>query len=123
MAKDKELTREQQQRPRLRGRCDICEDEGKILLRLEMPGVGKNDLDINVNNNQLEIVGHKKDPELNGDYLVRERARGDFYHLYTINETVDRDKIDASLENGILTVTLQLKEAEKPKKIAVKTGK
>ena len=122
MAKDKELTREQQQRPRLRGRCDICEDEGKILLRLEMPGVGKSDLDINVNNNQLEIVGHKNDPELNGDYLVRERARGDFYHLYTIDETVDRDKIDASLENGILTVTLQLKEAEKPKKITVKTG-
>lgn len=122
MAKDKELTKEPQ-RPRLKGRCDICEDEGKILLRLEMPGVGKENLDINVNNNQLEIVGHKRETELEGNYLVRERARGDYYHLYTIDETVDRDKIDASLENGILTVSLQLKEAEKPKKIAVKSGK
>ena len=123
MAKDKELTTEKQQRPRLRGRCDICEDEGKIILRLEMPGVEKGDLDINVNNNQLEIVGHRKEDGLQGSYLVRERTQGDYYHLYTIDETVDRDKIDASLENGILTVTLQLKEAEKPKKISVKTGK
>jgi HSP20 family protein len=123
MAKDKELTTEQQQRQRLRGRCDICEDDGKIILRLEMPGVDKGNLDINVNNNQLEIIGHKRDPDVDGNYLVRERTQGDYYHLYTLDETVDRDKIDASLENGILTVSLQLKEAEKPKKIAVKTGK
>lgn len=120
MPKEKELTTEERQK--LRGRCDICEEDGKIILRLEMPGVDKSRLDINIDNNQLEIIGRKKDDDRQGDYLVRERTRGDYYQLYTIDETVDRDKIDASFENGILTVTLQLKEAEKPRKISVKSS-
>ena len=113
---------DQEKRYRLRSRCSICEDDGKILVRLEMPGVAKENLDINVDNNQLEIYGKREEPEIEGKYVIRERRYGDYYQVYTIDDTIDREKIEASLENGLLTVTLHLKEAEKPKKINVKAG-
>jgi HSP20 family protein len=113
---------EKEKRYKLRSRSSVCEDEGKILVKLEMPGVTKNNLDINVDNNQLEIFGKREEPEIEGKYVVRERRYGDYYQVYTIDDTIDRNKIDASLDNGLLTVTLHLKEAEKPKKIAVKAG-
>ncbi len=113
---------EEPRRHKLRSRCSICEEEGKIIVKLEMPGVTKENLDINIDNNQLEIVGKREESELEGNYLVHERRFGDYYQLYTIDETVDRNKIDATLENGMLIVTLHLKEAEKPKKIEVKAG-
>lgn len=107
---------------RIRSACTICEDDGKIVMRLEMPGVSKDNLDINIENNQLTIFGKRNTPETEGTYVVRERRDGDFYQVYTLDETVDRNKVEASMENGILYLTLHLKEAEKPKKIEVKSG-
>ncbi len=113
---------EKEKRLRLRSRSSVCEDDGRILVKLEMPGVTKDNLDINVDNNQLEIFGKREEPEIEGTYVIRERRYGDYYQIYTIDDTIDRNKIEASLDNGLLTVTLHLKEAEKPKKIAVKAG-
>lgn len=118
----KKQEQNEEKKYRLRSRCSICEEEGKIILKLEMPGVTKDNLDINVDNNQLEISGKREDPEIDGKYLVRERRYGDYYQVYTIDDTIDRNKIDASLDNGMLNLTLHLKEAEKPKKIEVKSG-
>ena len=105
---------------RIRSRSNICEEEGKIILCLEMPGVKKENLDINIENDQLEILGKRTEQKAEGKYILRERQRGDFYQIYTIDETIDRNKIEASLENGTLSVTLYIKEAEKPRKIEVK---
>jgi HSP20 family protein len=85
-----------------------------------MPGVTKEGLEINVENNQLEIFGKRKESKVEGKYILRERQFGDFYQIYTIDETIDRNKIEASLENGNLLVTLHIKEAEKPTKVKVK---
>jgi len=104
----------------IQSRCNICEEDGNIVLRLEMPGVEKGSVDINVDNNLLKITGKRSEPSIEGRYILRERRYGDFYHVFTIDETIDRDKIEASLENGVLTITLHQKEAEKPKKIEVK---
>jgi HSP20 family protein len=122
---EKEVQKQEQEkekRLRLRSRSSVCEDDGRILVKLEMPGVTKDNLDINVDNNQLEIFGKREEPEIEGNYVIRERRYGDYYQIYTIDDTIDRNKIEASLDNGLLTVTLHLKEAEKPKKIAVKAG-
>jgi HSP20 family protein len=118
---DREVTKQQEQERKLiRSRCNICEDDGKILLRLEMPGVKKENLDVNIENNQLKILGKREAAEEEGTYIIKERREGDFYQVYTLDETVDKNKVDATMENGVLLLTLYLKEAEKPKKIEIK---
>lgn len=102
--------------------CSITENEGKITLYLEMPGVAKEDLSIHVEDNQLKISGRRKIQEGNGTYLVRERPHGDFYTEYTLDDTIDHEKIEASLRNGLVTVTLSRREAAKPRQITIKTG-
>jgi HSP20 family protein len=98
---------------------DICKDEGKVLIRLEMPGVEKNELDIQINGDELIISGRRKNESLEGTYLVRERILADYRKVFTIDETIDRDKVNAGLENGVLHLELNVKDAVKPKKIAI----
>ncbi len=100
----------------------ICERSGEIILTLEMPGVSKNNVDIRIENDELKITGDRDTPDVDGTIRVRERPRGDYHHSFTIDETIERDSISAVMENGVLTVTLQLNEAVKPRKIEVRTA-
>jgi len=97
----------------------MSEQNGVITLRLEMPGVPKDGVEMEVEGSELRIRGRRAAPEGSARYVVRERAVGDYAEVYTIDETVDREKIGASMDAGILTVTLQLREAEKPRRIAI----
>lgn len=99
---------------------DICEDEGAVLIRMEMPGVRREDLQIQIDNNQLVVHAGRRPEDVDGTYLYRERAGTDYHQMYTIDDTIDRNNVDAELKNGILLVTLHIKEAEKPRKIEVK---
>jgi HSP20 family protein len=96
---------------------------GQVRVVLEMPGVSKDGLEVKIENNELRVLGrrdHEKTVE--GTHILRERARGDYLMTYTLDETVDTSKVDALLENGILTLTLELKEAVKPRTIQVRAG-
>jgi len=122
----KELEKKEARRDRevrIRPRCFVQEKpDGDILVKLEMPGVTKEGLQIEVDSTELRISGRR--PEVSaagGSYLVRERPRGSFYQVYTLDDTIDREKIDAVLEAGVLTLTLHRKESEKPRRIQVKT--
>ena len=88
-----------------------------------MPGVSKNDLNIELNNDELHIVAKRSDEiEEEGEYLLRERPCADYEKVFTIDDTIDREKVEASMENGILYLTLYIKESVKPRKIEVKAG-
>ncbi len=100
----------------------IWEEGGVIYLRLEMPGVDKSDLDVRIEDDQLVIHGKRSDLPKDAHNVVRERRRGDFRQVYTVDDTVDREKIEANLESGVLLVTLHLKEAVKPRRIEIKAG-
>ncbi len=100
----------------------IWEENGVVHLRLEMPGVEKKDLDVRVEDDQLVIHGRRTELPEGARHVVRERRRGDYYQVYTVDDSVDRDKIAANLDNGVLYVTLHLKEAVKPRRIEIKTG-
>jgi HSP20 family protein len=101
----------------------VCEeDQGQIVMKLEMPGVNQDNLDLRYEDNILHITGRREPRSADVTYLVRERQSGTFYQAYTLDHTVDPEKIDASIANGVLTVTLHRKEAEKPRKITVKSG-
>jgi len=112
---------------RPRGRV-LESGQGRIQCVLEMPGVSKEDLEIRIENNELRILGRRQDIPVRDPsghegprYLVRERKAGDFVAAYTLDETVDQNRVDAALEKGILTVTLELKEAVKPRSIKVRS--
>ncbi|MBN2051138.1 MAG: Hsp20/alpha crystallin family protein [Spirochaetales bacterium] len=101
--------------------CDIFEEDGKILLTLEMPGVTREGLDISVEGDELSISGRRELPGVkNGKYLVKEIRETDYFQKYIIDNTIDRDKIEAAFKNGILNVSLHLKESEKPRQITIK---
>jgi len=99
--------------------CSMTEKDGVITLHLEMPGVPKGGVELEVEGSELHIRGKRTQTAEEGRYVVRERAVGDFAEVYTIDETIDRDKIEASMEAGVLTVSLHLREAEKPRRIAI----
>ena len=99
----------------------ICEEDAAVVLRLEMPGVGKDGIDISIDGDTLTVHGHREEPET-GTYLVRERRHGDYHATFTLDERVNRDKIDAKMERGTLKVILHLKDEVKPRKIKVRTA-
>jgi HSP20 family protein len=99
--------------------CAICEDEGKVEVRIEMPGVDKKDIDIKIEGNELVIVGKRAEGNPEGKYLLRERRSGDFRKTFTVDESIDHDHVDGALSNGLLTLTLKVKEAALPRKIAI----
>ena len=123
MAKDVEVRkeREKEQVHFIRPFCFVCEEEqGVVTLKLEMPGVGKNQLDIDVDGNELQITGKREAARREGTYLMQERPSGTFRQVYTLDDTIDRNKIEASLEAGVLTLNLHRRESEKPRKITIK---
>lgn len=96
----------------------ISQEKDAVILQVEMPGVAKDHIDIQIEDDTLTIHGSRA-PRDGEQFLVRERRDADFYQTYTLDETIDRDRIDAHMEHGVLTVHLHLKEAVKPRKIEI----
>ena len=103
----------------LPARYNIYNGEGKVFLEMEMPGVSKDGLEIRVDGNHFTVEGKKSVGKLPGKFILREIKDGDFQHLFTLDETIDRDKIEASISNGVVTISLGIKESEKPRKIKI----
>jgi len=94
---------------------DVYETSGKIIIKSTIAGVAPEDLDISLNNDMLTIRGERKNQEevKEEDYLYRECFWGNFSRSIILPTEVDTKNIDAVLENGILTITLQKTEKEK----------
>lgn len=103
---------------------DVYEDAQKLALKLEVPGIHKEDLDIHVEGRNLVIKGERKfeSEEKEENYHRIERRYGTFVRSFTLPSTVDTDSIDATCADGVLTITLAKKAEAKPKQIPVKTG-
>jgi HSP20 family protein len=99
--------------------CSITEDSGFVTVKVEMPGVPKEGLEVRIEGNELSVSGERRVEEPRGKYLLRERRAEGYRKLFTLDETIARDKVDASLADGILTLRLQVKEAAKPRRIEI----
>lgn len=102
---------------------DIIEQDDKLLLLADMPGVKPDGVDIQYERGELTIHGKvapRQDPE-NTNYLLREYGVGDFYRVFQIGEGIDADKIEAELRDGVLTLHLPKAQELMPRKIALKT--
>jgi HSP20 family protein len=92
---------------------DVVEDDQKFELHADLPGVRRDDLDIQVENDVLTIKGERK-LELDG-----ERVAGAFARTFTLPKQVDAEKIAASLKDGVLTLTLPKRPEAQPRQIKV----
>jgi HSP20 family protein len=98
---------------------DIEEQPDEYRLLADMPGVGKNDLDVVLDGNELTVTGHRRLFETNGDYLHRESRAHSFRRTFQLDPTIDGAGIVAKVEDGVLTVRLPKTEAVKPRRIEV----
>jgi HSP20 family protein len=104
---------------------DIYEDEKRVVLKLEVPGIQEKDLDVSVGNNTLNVKGERKfeKEEKEENFHRIERRYGSFFRAFTLPPTVDAENIDAKYENGILRLELKKKPEAQPKQIKVNVNK
>jgi HSP20 family protein len=101
---------------------DVREDDDNFLVSAELPGMTKDDIHVEVQNNTLSIKGERKfeKKQETENYHFIERSYGSFYRSFTLPQNVNPDKIDAEYKDGILHIKLPKREEVKPKAIAVK---
>lgn len=105
---------------------DIKEYEDKYVVKVEMPGINREDITLDLHKNSLKISASKKIEQEENDnkkkYHKSEFRYGDYCRTLYFPSEVDMEKCDATLKNGILTVELEktVKEEEKQKKIEIK---
>jgi len=103
---------------------DVYEDEKKVVLKLEVPGIEEKDLDVRVENNTLTVKGERKfeKEEKEENFHRIERRYGSFYRSFTLPSTVDTENVDAKYEAGVLKLELKKKPEAQPKQIKVNVG-
>ena len=103
---------------------DVYEDEHKITLKIEVPGIDEKDIDIRVENNLLTVHGERKfeKEEKEENYRRVERQYGSFTRSFNLPNTVDAENISADYDRGVLKVQLAKKAEAKPKQIQVNVG-
>jgi HSP20 family protein len=100
---------------------DLLEREDSLVLKADLPGLTKDDVNVEVRDNVLTISGERRsdiEDKQNGYYRV-ERAFGSFSRSLTLPEGVDAERIAAKFENGVLEVTIPKPEQRKPRRIAI----
>lgn len=100
---------------------DIFEIEEGLAVIVDLPGVDKDHVDVNVDNNILTIKGVVEKVE-QGDPLYREYKLLDFFRQFELSDRIDREKIRAEMRNGVLTLHLPKAEHAKPKRISVEVS-
>lgn len=101
-------------------RTDVYEKDGKLVVKAELPGLTKDDVDVTIDDGELVIEAeHKAESEVKEEeYYRMERSIGRVYRRIPLPDGVDPEQIDATIKDGVLEVTLPL-----PKKTEAKTVK
>jgi HSP20 family molecular chaperone IbpA len=99
---------------------DIFETEEGLTLIADVPGLHKNDLHIDINQGVLTLDGSTAATTV-GSPLLTEFSVAGYYRQFRLPDSIDPDRTEAELNNGVLTLRLAKAEAAKPKKIEVKT--
>ena len=100
---------------------DMFDDDDKIVIKAELPGMDKKDISVDIENRVLTLSGERNyDNEVKEDsYYRRERATGRFKRSFHLPADVDADQIKADFKDGVLKVEIQKPDEQKPKQITV----
>ena len=98
---------------------NIAETKDSLILEAEMPGVSKEGLEVLLDGNELTIVGRRQTGVPGAEPVYRESSPRDFRREFVLDPSIDTSKLSATIEQGVLTVTLPKTEKVKPRKIQV----
>jgi HSP20 family protein len=100
---------------------DIYEVDGALVIKAELPDVSREDIDVNIENNTLTLRGERKvNGEIKQEAFHRiERSYGAFIRQFSLPSTVDPSKVSADYKDGVLTVTLPVREEAKPRSVKI----
>jgi len=100
---------------------DMFDKDDKVVIKAELPGLEKKDINLEVKNGVLTLKGERKfnNEVKEENFYRREMSCGKFIRSFTLPTEVDADKISAEFKNGLLTIEVPKSEAHKPKQIAV----
>jgi len=104
---------------------DIEEEEDKYVIKADLPGVDKKDIDVKLENGVLSIRGEKQTEKETGKGTKRhrtERFHGTFARSFTLPEAVKAEQVDASYKDGVLSLFVPKAEEAKPKSIDIKVS-
>jgi HSP20 family molecular chaperone IbpA len=102
---------------------DILENEKELVVLADMPGVDSKNVDIDLRDNQLTLMGRLEPIEGEKEIsLHKEFNWGDYFRQFTLSDVIDQSKITAKMENGVLRLTLPKLEKPKPQKVKVVEG-
>ena len=101
---------------------DVIENDNEVVIRVDLPGLSADALDVQVEGDRLTISGEvKNEAEREGErYHYRERYSGSFQRSLRLPNTIDANKVDASFNNGVLNIVLPKLPQAQPKKIDIK---
>ena len=101
---------------------DVSEDESRLTVTAELPGLEKKDIELTVKDGLLMLRGEKRMEEEKKDAKFHriERRYGSFYRALALPDSVDADSVDARFQNGVLVVTLPKRPESKPRNIGIR---
>ena len=101
---------------------DVVEDADRITLTLDLPGVAQDAIDLSVDKNLLTVKGARKLERKDSEHYRRyERNAGAFERSFRLPPTVDVEKVEAAMKDGVLTLTLPKKPEAQPRTIKIKS--
>ena len=86
--------------------CDIIDEGNQLRMKMNVPGLKKNEINLNVTDNSIEVTGEHKEEEKKKNYLRKERHSMSYYQTIPLSEKVIPGKVKAKLTDGVLDVTL-----------------
>jgi len=100
---------------------DVYENSEKVVLKLDLPGIKEDDLDIRVENQTLSVRGERKfeSEEKEENFHRIERRYGSFYRSFSLPTTVDTENVGASYKDGVLKLELKKKASAQPRQIKI----
>jgi len=103
---------------------DVVVEKDNVLVKADLPGLGKDDISVTLQDNHLTIKGEKKHEveQKEANYFLSERVHGSFTRTIELPVAVDAARIEARFKDGVLHVTLPKTEQAKPKQIEVKVS-
>jgi HSP20 family protein len=88
--------------------CDVIDEGNQFRVKMDVPGIKKNEVSLNVTDNSLEVSAEHKEEseEKKKNYLRKERSQVSFYRSLPLSEKINADKVIAKLTDGVLDITL-----------------
>ena len=98
---------------------DICETDTELWLVADVPGVRPEDVDLHYEKGELMLHARVRSRLPSEGLLLTEYEEGDFHRVFSVHESIDASRIEATCKNGVLTVRLPKMEAVRPRQIKV----